>query len=310
MVILRRPAWWLAEREATPECSAPGRVAFGRRAAVIGAAGVVLARAMQAKAANPGALFVADRPLTPQKDVESYNNFYEFGTGKSISRAAQKLPVAPWSIQFGGMVEKPQTLGLDDLLKQVQLEDRVYRHRCVEGWAMTLPWTGFPLAKLVALAKPLSNAKYVQFETLSDPETMPGLGISYFPWPFVEGLTMAEAGNELAFVGTGLYGKPLKPQNGAPIRLVVPWKYGFKSIKSIVKVTFTDKQPSTFWQQIQPEEYGFWANVNPAVPHPRWSQATETLIGTGERVPTRIYNGYGDQVASLYAGLQSEPLFK
>ncbi len=175
---------------------------------------------------------------------------------------------------------------------------------------MTLPWTGFPMAKLVALGKPLASAKYVQFETLTDPDVMPGLGLSYFPWPYIEGVTMAEANNELAFVSTGLYGQPLKPQNGTPIRIVLPWKYGFKSIKSIIKVTFTDKQPQTFWEQIAPDEYGFWANVNPAVPHPRWSQATEQLIGLDKRVPTQIYNGYGAEVASLYAGLQSEPLFR
>ena len=302
MIVLRRPPWYLPERAATPE-----RLAVGRRAALAGVASLALARAA---AADPNPAFTVDRPLTPEKDVETYNNFYEFGTSKNIWRPAQKLPLKPWTVKFDGMVEKEQTLGLDDLLKQVQLEDRTYRHRCVESWAMTLPWTGFPLAKLVALAKPSSSAKYLQFETLTDPEVMPGLGISYFPWPYVEGLTMAEATNELAFVGTGLYGQPLKPQNGAPIRVVVPWKYGFKSIKSINKVTFTDKRPDTFWAQIGPDEYGFWANVNPTVPHPRWSQATEELIGTGQRVPTQIYNGYGDQVAALYAGLQNEPLYR
>ena len=305
MVIVRRPAWQIPEGDATPQ-----HHGLGRRSVLAGAAGLALACAATAGAAEPGPALKADRPLTAETDATTYNNFYEFGTSKAIWRPAQKLPVKPWSIAVGGMVEKERTLGLDDLLKQVQVEDRTYRHRCVEGWAMTLPWTGFPLAKLVALAKPLAGATYVQFETLADPEVMPGLGISYFPWPYVEGLTMAEAGNELAFVATGLYGQPLKPQNGAPIRLVLPWKYGFKSIKSIIKATFTDKRPQTFWEQIGPDEYGFWANVNPAVAHPRWSQATEEVIGTGQRVPTRIYNGYGEQVAGLYAGLQNEPLFR
>jgi sulfoxide reductase catalytic subunit YedY len=307
MFVLRRPAWFLPDRAATPQ-----HLALGRRSLLAGAAaGIALARAAHAADPDPAyTVATAGRPLTAASDAESYNNFYEFGTSKNIVRPAQKLPLTPWSVKLDGMVEKEQTLGLDDLLKQVQLEDRVYRHRCVEGWAMTFPWTGFPLSKLVAIAKPLASAKYVRFETLTDPKVMPGLGISYFPWPYVEGLTMAEAANDLAFVGTGLYGQPLKPQNGAPIRLVVPWKYGFKSIKSIIKVSFTDKQPTTFWQGIQPEEYGFWANVNPAVPHPRWSQATEELIGTGQRVPTQIYNGYGEQVASLYAGLQGETLFR
>jgi len=305
MAILRRPSWHLPDRVATPE-----HLVLGRRAALAGAAaGLAATRAARAAApSNPA--YAVERPLTAEKDVETYNNFYEFGTSKNIWRAAQKLPVTPWSIKFDGMVEKERTLGLDDLLKQVQLEERTYRHRCVEAWAITVPWTGFPMAKLVALAKPLSGAKYVKFETLEDPKVMPGLGMSYWPWPYTEGVTMAEANNDLAFIATGLYGQPLKPQNGAPIRVVLPWKYGFKSIKSIVKVTFTDKQPETFWEGIASDEYGFWANVNPAVPHPRWSQATEELIGTGQRVPTRIYNGYGEQVASLYAGMKGDNLFR
>ncbi len=306
MAILRRPAWHVPERAVTPE-----HLVVGRRTALAGAAaGLALGLPRRAGAAQPNPAYTVDRPLTPEKDVETYNNFYEFGTSKTIWREAQKLPVKPWSVTFGGLVEKERTLGLEDLLKLVDLEDRAYRHRCVEAWAITVPWTGFPMAKLVALGKPLSGAKYVTFETLADPNVMPGLGMSYWPWPYTEGVTMAEANNDLAFIATGLYGQPLKPQNGAPIRVVLPWKYGFKSIKSIIKVTFTDKQPDTFWEGIAPDEYGFWANVNPAVPHPRWSQATEELIGTGERVPTRIYNGYGEQVASLYAGMSGEALFR
>jgi methionine sulfoxide reductase catalytic subunit len=311
MAIVRRPAWHLPEREVTPEHLATAGRPVGRRTALAGAAaGIALAAGTVRASAAPNPAYPVDRPLTPETAVETYNNFYEFGTTKTIWRAAQKLPTKPWSITFDGMVEKPQTLGLEDLLKQVQVEDRTYRHRCVEAWAITVPWTGFPMTKLVALAKPLSGAKYVRFETLADPKVMPGLGMTFWPWPYTEGVTMAEANNELAFIATGLYGQPLKPQNGAPIRVVLPWKYGFKSIKSIIKVSFTDTRPETFWEGIEPSEYGFWANVNPAVPHPRWSQANEELIGTGERVPTRIYNGYGEQVAGLYAGMTGETLFR
>ena len=239
----------------------------------------------------------------------SYNNFYEFGTDKGIARAAQRMVISPWTIQVDGMVEQPKTIDLDQLMRSVSIEERVYRHRCVEGWAMTVPWGGFPLSEFVRMAAPLSGAKYVVFETLADPKTMPGLRLSAFDWPYVEGCTIAEANNELAFLVTGMYGKAVPKQDGAPIRLVLPWKYGFKCAKSIVKVTFTDKRPKTFWEGLQPSEYGFWANVNPAVPHPRWSQATERLIGNDERVPTQIYNGYGEFVAPLYAGLGHEKLF-
>jgi sulfoxide reductase catalytic subunit YedY len=206
------------------------------------------------------------------------------------------------------MVAKPRTIDIDDLLKQVQLEERVYRHRCVEAWAMTVPWTGFPLSALVKLADPQASAKYVVFETIQD-KTMPGLDAPFYPWPYIEGLTMAEATNDLAFLVTGLYGKPVPPQNGGPIRLVTPWKYGFKSAKAIVKITFTDNRPHTFWEAIQPSEYGFWANVNPAVAHPRWSQASERLIGTDERVPTKLFNGYAEFVGGLYADIKGEKLF-
>ena len=186
------------------------------------------------------------------------------------------------------MLKQPRTIGIDDLLKQVSLEERIYRHRCVEAWAMTVPWTGFPLSQLLKIAEPLGSAKYVVFETTQD-KVMPGLDTPFYPWPYVEGVTIDEAGNDLAFISTGLYGKPLPPQNGGPIRLTLPWKYGFKSAKAIVKITFTDKRPTTFWEAIGPSEYGFWANVNPAVPHPRWSQATERLLGSDERVPNTAF---------------------
>ncbi len=249
------------------------------------------------------------RPITPEQDATTYNNYYEFGLSKSVYEAAKALPEDPWSISIAGMVKQPRKIAFEDLMKQVKLEERVYRHRCVEAWAMTVPWTGFPLSDLVRIAEPTSSAKYIVFTTLADPKTMPGLRQSWYPWPYTEGLTMEEANNELTFLSVGMYGKTLPPQDGAPIRLTVPWKYGFKSAKSIVKVEFTDKRPVSFWQALQDSEYGFWANVNPEVPHPRWSQARERLLGNDEMVPTRIWNGYGEQVAGLYTNLKSERLF-
>ena len=198
----------------------------------------------------------------------------------------------------------PVTLDAEDLLRQLGgLEERIYRHRCVEAWAMTVPWTGIPLARLVSFARPTASAKYLRMETFWDPSVAPGQKQDWYPWPYVEGLTLAEAVNELAFLATGIYGKPMPAQNGAPLRLVVPWKYGFKSIKSIVRFTFTDQRPVSFWEELNPQEYGFWANVNPDVSHPRWSQASERLLGSGDRVPTQIYNGYGAEVAGLYTGM-------
>jgi sulfoxide reductase catalytic subunit YedY len=242
-------------------------------------------------------------------DVTHYNNFYEFGTDKSIWREAQALKVRPWTIKIDGMVEKPQTLDIDDLLKKVGLEERLYRHRCVEGWSFTVPWTGFPMKALLDLAKPLGSAKYVRMETFMDPATAPEQKKFFYPWPYVEGLTMAEAGNELTFLVTGMYGKPMPKQDGAPLRLATPWKYGFKSIKSIVRFEFTDKRPKSYWEALQASEYGFWANVNPEVPHPRWSQATETSLGIDGRRPTLLFNGYGEFVAGLYKGLENERLW-
>ncbi len=306
MPVVRRRAWDLRDSDATPE-----HLVLGRRKlmAAAGMAGLILPAAARAQGAPRNAKYDPGREVTAERDATTYNNYYEFGTDKSISRAAQRLPVQPWTITIDGLVDAPKTIAFDDLIQKVSLEERIYRHRCVEGWAMTVPWTGFPLRDLVKIAAPTSAAKYVVMTTLADPKTMPGLRSSQFEWPYVEGVTMAEANNDLAFLATGMYGKTIPKQDGAPIRLVLPWKYGFKSVKSIVRVSFTDKQPTTFWEGIQPEEYGFWANVNPAVPHPRWSQATERLLGSDQRVPTQIYNGYGEQVASLYAGLGSERLF-
>jgi sulfoxide reductase catalytic subunit YedY len=207
------------------------------------------------------------------------------------------------------MVEKEMTLAIDDLLARMPFEERVVRHRCVEAWSMIVPWDGFPMAKLVELARPLGSAKFVELHTFLLPDVASGQRQFWYPWPYTEGLTIAEATNELAFLVTGAYGKPLPNSNGAPIRLAVPWKYGFKHIKSIQRITFTDQQPVNFWQAIGNGEYGFWANVNPDVPHPRWSQATEERIGTGERIPTKLFNGYGEFVASLYPDLSDKKLF-
>jgi methionine sulfoxide reductase catalytic subunit len=324
MFIHSRRGWEIPEGRATPEA-----VVLGRRTAlgVVAGAGMMAAGPGPARAwslfghgkpvpielkplpAPRNARYDGGRPLTDEREATTYNNYYEFGTSKSVDDTAQMLKIEPWTIEIAGMVKTARTIGFDDLMKQVKLEERVYRHRCVEAWAMTVPWVGFPLADLVKLAEPLGSATYIKFTTLADPKTMPGLSQSWYPWPYVEGLTMQEAVNELAFLSVGMYGKTIPPQDGAPIRVTVPWKYGFKSAKSIVRVEFTDQRPLSFWQQLQDSEYGFWANVNPEVPHPRWSQAEERLLGTGETVPTQIWNGYGAFVAALYTGKTKERLF-
>ncbi|HRO27758.1 MAG TPA: protein-methionine-sulfoxide reductase catalytic subunit MsrP [Luteimonas sp.] len=254
--------------------------------------------------------FRTDEPLTRWEDVTSYNNFYEFGTGKSDPSSAKKtLVTSPWNVAVAGECAKPGTMSFEDLLKGIAPEERIYRLRCVEGWSMVIPWLGVPLAEVLKKFEPTSKAKYVAFTTLADRQQMPGLRFRSIDWPYREGLRIDEAMHPLAFLATGLYGKPLPQQNGAPLRLVVPWKYGFKSIKSIVEIRFSEKQPKTAWNRLQPQEYGFYSNVNPDVDHPRWSQKTERRIaGTGnrlfaDRVPTRMFNGYGEQVASLYAGM-------
>lgn len=319
--IHRRPSWAIDESLATPE-----DVYLNRRSilAGLGLAGLSAA-ALLAKPspvfgsegdptadlypAQRNEFYKLDRELTPEIVNGTYNNFYEFGSHKKIAAAAQQLVIRPWDIEIDGMVEQPTTIAFDDLVRKMPLEERLYRHRCVEAWSMTVPWTGFTLSKLVEFAKPLASAKYIRFETFLDPSVATGQKQVWYPWPYVEGVTMAEAMNDLSFMVTGAYGKPVAKQFGAPIRLALPWKYGFKSIKSIRKITFTDKRPVSFWEEILPEEYGFWANVNPDVPHRRWSQASERILHTGERVPTLLYNGYGEQVAELYTELQGESLF-
>jgi sulfoxide reductase catalytic subunit YedY len=216
-----------------------------------------------------------------------------------------KLATDPWVVTIDGLVDNPLQLDASDLISKTgPQEERLYRFRCVEAWAMAVPWTGVPMSRLVKLAQPRAEAKYIRLETFFDPSTAPGQRQSWYPWPYVEGVTISEAMNEMAFIGTGLYGQALKKQNGAPLRIVLPWKYGFKSIKSIVKLTFVDQRPVSFWEELAANEYGFWANVNPEVDHPRWSQATERMLGTNNRVPTQIYNGYGEQVAYLYKDMK------
>lgn len=248
---------------------------------------------------NP--LYKLDRPLTDEKVASTYNNFYEFGTGKiDPVHYAQKLNTNLWSIQVGGLVNKPQSFDLKTLLKTMPIEERVLRLRCVEAWAMAVPWTGFMLRELLKKVEPKSEATHVRFETFYQPFTAQGQLAFWEPWPYVEGLTIQEAMNELAFLATGIYGHPLPKQHGAPIRLVVPWKYGFKNIKSIVKIDLVDYRPSTFWNTLQGLEYDFTANVDPRIPHPRWPQTREKMIGSGDIRPTLPYNGYGEFVAHLY----------
>jgi methionine sulfoxide reductase catalytic subunit len=215
----------------------------------------------------------------------------------------------PWTIKIDGMVEAEKTVDVDELIRAMPIEERLYRHRCVEAWSMTIPWTGFPLKSLVGFARPTASATYVRFETFYDPIMAPAQRQVWYPWPYIEGLTIAEANNDLAFLVMGAYGKTLHNQFGAPLRLATPWKYGFKSIKSIARITFTDERPASFWEEAQSSEYGFWANVNPEVAHPRWSQATERVLHTGEQVPTLLFNGYAEEVAGLYTGLDGERLW-
>jgi sulfoxide reductase catalytic subunit YedY len=323
MLIRIRRGWEIPESQATPENIFLNRRRLLKAAAagsmLIGGAGLLAAcddtpAAQAAGSDDPSAKlypvarnesYSLDRPITDESLATTYNNFYEFGSSKNIWAKAQALPIRPWTVTFDGMVEEPREVGIDDLLARMPLEERLYRHRCVEAWSMAVPYSGFPMKALVDFARPLSSARYVKMTTFLDPDVAGGQRAAWYPWPYVEGLTMAEATHELAFIATGLYGKPIPKQNGAPLRLAVPWKYGFKHIKSIVRFEFTDQRPKSYWEAIQGSEYGFWANVNPAVPHPRWSQASERVLGLNEQVPTQLYNGYAAFVADLYKNIDT-----
>jgi sulfoxide reductase catalytic subunit YedY len=316
MLIKRKRGWEIPERLATPESIYLNRRqilaagGFGLAAAAV--PGIAFAQNDPTADLYPAprnSKYTIERPVTPESTNTSYNNFYEFGTHKNIASAAEALPIRPWEVKIDGLVEKEQTFAIDELIRKMPLEERLYRHRCVEAWSMTVPWTGFPLADLVKLAVPLGDATYLRMETFMMPDVATGQKQIWYPWPYVEGLTIAEATNELAFLVTGAYGKPVAKSMGAPLRIHLPWKYGFKSVKSIVRFTFTDERPVSFWEQLADSEYGFWANVNPEVPHPRWSQAMERDIATDELVPTQPFNGYGEFVAGLYSGMADEPLY-
>jgi methionine sulfoxide reductase catalytic subunit len=298
--------------EITPEHLFLSRRRFLAGAGALAAGALATACGMDTPAASPagpGPQSAAGKdelgdPWTSYDAVTGYNNFFEFSLGKEdVAQAARGFQTEPWTVEVGGLVNRPGTYGVDDLTKRFPPEERIYRLRCVEAWSMVIPWLGFPLSKLLALVEPLSGATYVRFETLLDPEQMPEQRRGMFDWPYVEGLRMDEAMHDLTILSTGLYGKPSLPQNGAPIRLVVPWKYGFKSIKSIVKIDLVQEMPVSFWMASSPREYGFYANVNPEVTHPRWSQASERRIGESGRRKTLPFNGYGDQVAQLYADM-------
>lgn len=310
----------MPEREATPEqlflqrrrlLKSAGMLGFGWISGLNVACGPAPNAALIGAQENPAGAdlyparrsgrFVLDRPVTAEVYAASYNNFYEFSTSKSrVYLHAAKLKTHPWQIEIAGLVAKPRVFDIDEIVRAVALEERLYRFRCVEAWAMAVPWTGMPLRALLEKFQPLSSARYVRFVTFMDPRVAPNQSPSYGPWPYTEGLTMAEAMNELTLLATGVYGRPLPKQHGAPLRLIVPWKYGFKSIKSIVRIEFTSEQPRTFWNSNRPREYDFPANVRPDIAHPRWSQSTERLIDTGERRATLPYNGYGEWVAHLY----------
>jgi methionine sulfoxide reductase catalytic subunit len=294
----------LPASEITDHATYLDRRRFLGTAAGMAAAAVVAPGALAACDTVPGAEQAPGDALTPYRDVTRYNNFYEFGTGKEDpARNAHTLRTRPWTVMLDGHVARTGPVDIDALIRRFPPEERVYRLRCVEAWSMVIPWLGFPLRDLIRWAEPTSRARYVEFTTLHDPEQMPGQRRPVLEWPYVEGLRMDEALHPLTLLATGLYGEALPNQNGAPIRLVVPWKYGFKSIKSIVRIRFVDRQPPTSWSRSAPREYGFYANVNPGVDHPRWSQSRERRIGEWRRRPTLMFNGYADQVAGLYSGM-------
>ncbi|HJR81976.1 MAG TPA: protein-methionine-sulfoxide reductase catalytic subunit MsrP [Anaerolineales bacterium] len=299
--------------EITPYSLYLSRRDFLKAAGIMSGSALLAACAPTARNATPsgvtpvasGEMDELGDPANSFEDITNYNNFYEFSTDKeAVNPLSQDFTTSPWTVEVYGLVNNPKTYGVEDLLSKFPQEERIYRLRCVEAWSMVIPWTGFPLARLLEEVEPTSDAKFVRFETVHRPGEMPGQKYDFFyPWPYQEGLRLDEAMNDLAILATGLYGRPMPNPNGAPIRLVVPWKYGFKSIKSIVKIELVAEQPETLWNTVGPHEYGFYSNVNPDRPHPRWSQASERRIGELGRRPTLMFNGYAEQVAHLYEGM-------
>ncbi|MEL6583169.1 MAG: protein-methionine-sulfoxide reductase catalytic subunit MsrP [Pseudomonadota bacterium] len=315
MHYLKRPRWALSENAVTDEHLFLNRrqvlagmgISLGGMA--LGARGAFAAAGETAIVPTPPlnpSFADAGRAVTDESVTSRYNNFYEFGSSKRIWREAQALQVDPWTITIDGLVEEPFQISFEDLMRDMPLEERIVRLRCVEAWSMVIPWTGFEMRHLLDKARPLSSAKYVRMETFLDPDVAREQRASWWPWPYVEGATIEEAANPLSFMVTGAYGKELHKQFGAPIRLHMPWKYGFKAVKSITRISFTDERPVSFWEELAANEYGFWANVNPAVDHPRWTQATEQPLSGGDRIPTQLFNGYAEEVASLYTGMEAE----
>ena len=299
-MLIRRPDD-ICSSDITPESVYLDRRAFVGTAGALALGALVAAPALGAAPLVPRG---QDDKLTSEEDATSYNNYYEFGTSKDEPKEMAKgFKPKPWSIEVAGLVKKSKSFGFDDLFRGLPVQDRIFRHRCVEGWSMVIPWQGTPLRDVIARCEPLPSAKFVEFTTLYDPRRMPGQEGTALPWPYKEALRMDEAMHPLSILATGMYGKPLPNQNGAPVKLVVPWKYGFKGIKAIVRIRFTEKMPNTTWNDANPSEYGFYANVNPTVDHPRWSQAKERRIGQFLKIPTLLFNGYAEQVASLYTGM-------
>ena len=326
MIIRVTPPHAIKSSEITDESVYRNRREFLRQAGLLGIAAATVAAPKVAEAMTrlrprtpqqgPGKLGAVSmgeelrRDLTDWEDVTTYNNFYEFGTGKDDPAPnAKNFRVKPWTVKVDGLVKKPADYQLEDLIKPAKIEDRIYRHRCVEAWSMVIPWRGFAMADFIKRVEPLPSAKYVEFTTLMDPKQMPGQRFPVLDWPYTEGLRLDEAMHPLCLLVTGVYGVDLPNQNGAPLRTVMPWKYGFKGCKSIVRIRFTDKEPATAWNKATPHEYGFYANVNPEVDHPRWSQAREQVIGSIRKKPTLMFNGYADQVGSLYSGMDLKKNF-
>jgi sulfoxide reductase catalytic subunit YedY len=311
-LIRNKKSWEIPESLTIDEADFWNRRTFLRSAGLLGTSLLLHQSPLSAATAgfptkrNPKYNLIEAEKITEEKYVTGYNNFYEFSFDKEdVKDKAKHWKTEPWSIEISGMVQKPLTLDVNELINEFGIEQRVYRFRCVEAWSMVVPWDGFPLKKLIEKAQPLSSAKFVKFISFDDPEEAPGMKNRSYPWPYTEGLRMDEAVHELTLMVTGVFGRPLPNQNGAPVRLMVPWKYGFKSIKSIQKIEFTDQQPNSLWNELAPQEYGFYANVNPEVDHPRWSQAKERPIGSWffQKIPTQPFNGYAEEVASLYKGM-------